>query len=74
MLVFLDEMHGEFARDLDAVQRMLRDDVAAAAGLLLDRRIYAIDFGPSNIGLIDGRGVVFDLSNASVENPKIQVL
>jgi hypothetical protein len=75
MLRFKDELHGEDAENLTAVERLLVDGIESGMDELLAREIFFLDAGPSNVGLIEGRPVLYDLSLASVprEAPDLEL-
>lgn len=75
MLRFKEELRGEDAQDLTGAERVLAEGIESGLDELLARGIYFLDAGPSNVGLIEGRPVLFDLSLASVpkEAPDLEL-
>lgn len=74
MLFLAETVEGEPARTLDHHERALIPGILNAVRELNGAAIYTIDFGPGNIGLVDGEPVLFDLSNASVPEDMVEVL
>lgn len=75
MLSFKDELADHEGEEFSAVEKVLSEGIEAGIDELLRREIFVLDLGPSNVGLIEGRPVLFDLSLASVpeESPDLEL-
>lgn len=69
-----DEIRDPKTHRLDAHERALVPGILAAMAALDKLGIYTIDLAPNNLGVTEGRPVVFDLSNASVPEDRVEAL
>lgn len=69
-----DEIREPKTHRLDAHERALVPGILAAMSALEALGIYTIDFAPNNVGLVDGRPVLFDLSAASVPEDVVEAV
>jgi hypothetical protein len=73
MHVFRDLLTGEFSERLFAHEKALVPGIKEGIRELERLGILSIDFGPKNIGLSDGRPVLFDISLAWVPKDKVEI-